>query len=53
MIPGIYMPRINAEVEDDIYLKILKVRNELEEKEGKSIVFAEVVRIVLKRGLEV
>ena len=51
------MPRINVIVDDMIYLKILKVKSELqkteEEKQNpKNINFTDAVKYVLEKGFE-
>lgn len=46
------MARINIVVDDNMYLKIIKVKTELQNKYPKKIInFTDAVKHVLKKGL--
>lgn len=47
------MPKISVIVDNDIHLKILKIKMQLsKENPSKNIDFSDAVRFVLKKGLE-
>jgi len=46
------MPRINVIVDDEMYLKVIKIKSKLQKKHPtKNINFTDAVKFVLNKGL--